>query len=68
MIHFYSTITFLGPGTREIKAVKSLLTLIKTGEIRIVIASLTLGMYLIPMFLSTTMCYVIIALQFNNVI
>lgn len=57
-----------GPEARDIKEIKNLLTLTKKSEIKIQFANLPLGMYLIPMYLSITSAYVIIALQFNNII
>lgn len=49
-------------------AVKNLFTLTTSTEIRIEFFKFGLGMYLVPIFLSLTIGYVIVALQFNNVI
>lgn len=59
---------FSDDSTPEIKTIMNYLTLSKTIAVEVKFANIGLGMYLIPLFLSTTVNYVIIGLQFNNII
>lgn len=47
---------------------KNLLKLTMKNMVTVEFANVSIGMYIIPMFLSTTVSYVITALQFNNLI
>lgn len=52
----------------EMKTVKNLVNLTRKNTITVKFANVPMGMYIVPIFLSTVISSIITALQFNNII
>lgn len=52
----------------EMKTVKNLVNLTRKNTITVKFVNVPMGMYIVPIFLSTVISSIITALQFNNII